>query len=69
MSDIRRRLAIVLVGVAAALGAIPAAFLYALAGATAARTEMGLLVFGVVLLLSGVVWWLGRRGNPSRDSD
>ena len=56
-------------GVAAALGAVPAAFLYALAGATAARTEMGLLVFGVVLLLSGVVWWLGRRGNTSRDGD
>lgn len=42
-------------------GILPAAFLYALAGATATDMQTGTLAFFIVLLLTGVFWWFGRR--------
>ena len=43
------------------VGALPACLLYAIAGASAAALDSGVLVFAAVLALSGVFWWLGRR--------
>jgi uncharacterized membrane protein YdjX (TVP38/TMEM64 family) len=42
-------------------GIAPAAFLYALAGATATDMQTGTLAFFIVLLLTGMFWWFGRR--------
>lgn len=53
------------VALASVLGVLPAAFLYALAGAMAVSVGSELLVFGVVLLITGVLWWLGRSGFGS----
>jgi uncharacterized membrane protein YdjX (TVP38/TMEM64 family) len=47
--------------VAAVAGSLPAALLYALTGAVAASFTNGALVFGVVLLVAGAFWWVGRR--------
>ena len=52
--------------VAAVAGSFPAAFLYALAGATGASIGGELTVFAVVLLVAGVTWWVGRRVNIGR---
>ena len=49
--------------VAAVLGALPAALLYALTGAVAASFTDGTMVFGLVLLVAGAFWWLGRRAE------
>ncbi len=46
--------------VAAVVGALPAAFLYAWAGAMAVRMVNGMVVFAVVLLLTSVLWWAAR---------
>lgn len=46
---------------AATLGSIPPALLYAVTGASAARLDSSLLVFGLVLLVAGGFWLLGRR--------
>jgi len=42
-------------------GALPPAALYALTGATSRSFGSGALMFGVVLLVTGVLWLLGRR--------
>ncbi|MCB9546379.1 MAG: TVP38/TMEM64 family protein [Myxococcales bacterium] len=47
--------------VAAVLGNLPPALLYALTGATAASLEDGFLMFGGVLAMTGVFWWVARR--------
>jgi uncharacterized membrane protein YdjX (TVP38/TMEM64 family) len=44
---------------AALLGSIPPALLYALSGATAAALSSGVLVFGLVLLVAGIFWLVG----------
>lgn len=45
---------------AAVAGTIPAAVLYAVTGATAARLDSALLMFAVVLAVAGVFWLVGR---------
>jgi uncharacterized membrane protein YdjX (TVP38/TMEM64 family) len=56
---------------AAVLGNLPAALLYAATGAEAARLDSTVLVFGAVLGVAGLAWWIGRRGlvslGPSRN--
>jgi len=47
--------------VSSALGALPPSLLYALTGATAAGLDHMLLIFGVVLLVAGATWVLGRK--------
>lgn len=50
---------------AAAGGTLPAALLYALTGATAARLDSAALMFGLILLVAALVWLGGRRlRNP-----
>jgi uncharacterized membrane protein YdjX (TVP38/TMEM64 family) len=49
--------------IAALAGALPAALLYALTGAIAASFTNGAMVFGLVLLVAGAFWWLGRRAE------
>jgi uncharacterized membrane protein YdjX (TVP38/TMEM64 family) len=44
---------------AALLGSLPPALLYALSGATAAALTSGILVFGLVLLAAGIFWLVG----------
>ena len=44
---------------AALLGSLPPALLYALSGATAAALTSGILVFGLVLLVAGIFWLVG----------
>lgn len=46
---------------ASAAGTLPAALLYALTGATAARLDSVILMFGLVLLVAALVWLGGRR--------
>lgn len=48
---------------AAVAGTIPAALAYAAAGAAAASLQAGTAVFGGVVLIGGVFWWLGRRAG------
>jgi len=50
--------------VAALIGGIPAALLYAIAGATISGAGKGIYVFLLVLVLSGVVWLVGRWIEP-----
>ncbi|HMV82932.1 MAG TPA: VTT domain-containing protein [Blastocatellia bacterium] len=45
---------------AALAGSLPAALLYALTGAVAAGFQNGALMFGLVILVSGVFWWFSR---------
>lgn len=45
---------------AALAGSLPAALLYALTGAVAASFQNGALMFGLVILVSGVFWWFSR---------
>lgn len=42
-------------------GSLPAALLYAITGATAARLDNAVLVFALVLAVAGLFWALGRR--------
>ena len=51
---------------ATAAGTLPAALLYAVTGATAARLGNAFLVFGLVLLVAGAFWWAGRRMGRGR---
>lgn len=46
---------------AAVLGSLPAALLYAATGAGVARLDNVLLVFGSVLGLAVLTWWIGMR--------
>lgn len=48
----------------ALIGGIPAALLYAIAGATIRGAGKGIYVFLLVLLLSGAVWLVGRWIEP-----
>jgi uncharacterized membrane protein YdjX (TVP38/TMEM64 family) len=43
------------------LGSLPPALLYAITGATAAGLDHTALIFGVVLLVAGMTWFVGRR--------
>ncbi len=47
------------------LGALPPSLLYALTGATAAGFDHMLIIFGVVLVVAGVTWVLGRKIEES----
>lgn len=49
--------------IAVIAGTLPAALLYALTGAIAASFANGTMVFGLVLLIAGLFWWLGRRAE------
>lgn len=49
--------------IGAVAGALPAALLYALTGAIAASFTNGTMVFGLVILIAGLFWWLGRRAE------
>lgn len=51
---------------AAALGSLPPALLYAVTGATAASLRSGILAFGVMILVAGLFWLLGRRALGDR---
>lgn len=51
------------VAIASLAGSVPAALLYALTGAVAASFQNGALMFGLVLLVSGVFWFLSQRIN------
>jgi len=44
-------------------GSVPAALLYALTGAHAARLDSVPLVFGLVLATAGGAWWIGSRAG------
>jgi uncharacterized membrane protein YdjX (TVP38/TMEM64 family) len=46
---------------AAAAGALPGAVLYACAGHFSLSLQSGFAVFGLVLAITGLFWWLGRR--------
>jgi uncharacterized membrane protein YdjX (TVP38/TMEM64 family) len=50
---------------ATAAGALPACLLYAVAGATARSLDSAVPIFAIVLAISGVFWFLGRR-RPRR---
>ena len=54
------------VSIAAAAGSLAPALLYALAGAMATDLASGPLVFGGVLLLSGIFWVVGRAVEARR---
>lgn len=51
----------------ATLGNIAPALLYAITGATAASVSSSVLIFGLVVGISGLFWWIARR--PTRGSD
>ncbi|MEM7356709.1 MAG: VTT domain-containing protein [Acidobacteriota bacterium] len=47
-------------------GCLPAAALFAVAGATARAVDHSLLVFALVMGIAGLFWWVGRRmGAPA----
>lgn len=46
---------------AAIAGSAPAALLYALTGATAKGFANGFLMFGVVILIAGIFWFVGKK--------
>ncbi|RMH22564.1 MAG: hypothetical protein D6696_03195 [Acidobacteria bacterium] len=46
---------------ASVAGLLPAALLYALTGATAARLDHASLIFALVLAIAALLWLLGRR--------
>lgn len=52
--------------VAALAGSLPGALLYALTGAVVASFQNGALVFGLVLLVAGSLWLIGRWTEPAR---
>jgi uncharacterized membrane protein YdjX (TVP38/TMEM64 family) len=49
---------------AAFMGSLPPAFLYALTGASVGQFQSTALVFVLVLLLAGLFWMLGRTVEP-----
>lgn len=51
--------------VAAAAGTAPPALVYAAAGAVAPGLDGTALAFGLVVLISGVPWWIGWRATRS----
>ena len=52
------------VALAALAGSLPGALLYALTGAVATSFQNGALVFGLVILVAGLSWLLGRWLEP-----
>jgi uncharacterized membrane protein YdjX (TVP38/TMEM64 family) len=46
--------------VASLAGSLPPALLYALTGSVAASFQNGTLIFGFILLVSGLFWWFSR---------
>lgn len=52
------------VALAALVGNLPVALVYALTGAVAASFESGALVFGLVLVVACLSWLVGRRLQP-----
>ncbi len=46
---------------ASVAGSLPAALLYALTGATAKGFANSILMFGVVILIAGIFWLVGKR--------
>lgn len=42
------------------LGNLPPALLYAITGATAASLQNSFLIFGLVIAVAGVFWWIAR---------
>jgi uncharacterized membrane protein YdjX (TVP38/TMEM64 family) len=42
-------------------GALPPCLLYALTGATSRGFDSGFVMFGIVLVVAGVMFWLGRK--------
>lgn len=52
--------------VASTAGTLPAALLYALTGATAARLDSIFLMFGLVMLVAALVWFAGRLLGQER---
>jgi uncharacterized membrane protein YdjX (TVP38/TMEM64 family) len=52
---------------AAIVGSLPPAILYALTGATAANLQSTSIMFGVVLLVTGLFWLAGRLLEPYLD--
>jgi len=51
--------------VAALVGSLPGALLYALTGAAATSAQNGVLVFGLVLLVAALFWLIGRWLAPA----
>ena len=49
---------------AALAGSLPPALLYALTGAALANFRQSTLMFGVVLLVAGLFWLVGRLFEP-----
>lgn len=49
---------------AAVAGSLPPALLYALTGATVAKFQSTALMFGLVLLIAGLFWFVGRLLEP-----
>jgi uncharacterized membrane protein YdjX (TVP38/TMEM64 family) len=49
---------------ASVAGSLPASALYALTGALAASFQNGALMFGLVLIIAGVFWLVGRYLEP-----
>jgi len=43
------------------LGLLPTAIIYAVAGAYALNLQSGLFVFLAVMVLAGVIWFVGKR--------
>lgn len=56
-------------GLAALAGTAPASVLYALTGATAANFDNFALIFGLVLVISALIWALGRSQSSLRSAD
>jgi uncharacterized membrane protein YdjX (TVP38/TMEM64 family) len=52
---------------AALVGSLPPALLFAISGATAVNLDHGVLSFGIVLLIAGCFWILGRRFHRQLD--
>ncbi|HYP27726.1 MAG TPA: VTT domain-containing protein [Blastocatellia bacterium] len=50
-------------------GSLPASALYALTGAVAASFQNGALMFGLVLIIAGVFWLVGRYVEPLLGSE
>lgn len=48
---------------AAFAGSVPEAFLYALTGATATGFTNSAVMFGVVLFIAGVFWFIGKKAG------
>ncbi|MBW3630881.1 MAG: VTT domain-containing protein [Gemmatimonadetes bacterium] len=57
------------VALAAAAGSLPPALLYALTGAVADSFQSAALMFGFVILMTGLTWMIGTRLGKEADGD